>query len=105
MSDAKENPIEIEIRRLRAEKERDEVQLRKDWVQALSILAGILIFFASVVAVLYAWTDSDLTDALQECGRIVLIPEKGVPADNRSVGNESVDACRRMVFEYYGRAK
>lgn len=96
------NPIELETERLRAERDRDEVQLRLEWVRALSILFGMLMVLSAIVAVLWAWADSDLTDALQECGRILLGPESGPPSATSSMKNESVDACRRMVFDYYG---
>lgn len=98
-----EHPIEREIRKLNAQRLLDEVQLRKEWVHGLCVVLGMLVVFASVVAVLWAWADSDLTDALQECGLIRVAKDETI--GDTKMRNESVDACRRMAFEYYGGLK
>jgi len=97
-----ENPIEREIRRLQAEAERDEIQLKKTALEGTLILGGILIVGAVVVALFLTWSDSDLTDALQECGKIrVETKDSLLPP----VQNDSVDACRKMVFDHFSGTK
>ena len=97
-----ENPIEREIRRLHAETERDTIRLKKTALEGTLILGGILIVGVVIVALFLTWRDSDLTDALQECGKIRVETTGNLLP---SIRNDSVDACRKMAFDHFAGTK
>lgn len=90
--------ISDKTRQMQLANEGIDADNRKLAIQGLLVLGGMLIVGAVLVAIIFFVSDSDLTDALQECGYIRVQVGGNMPS---SFTNESVDECRKQAFEFY----
>lgn len=96
----------IEQDRIRLESKKiDTDQMRLQKVQELGmgllILAGCCFAMWMVMRVAVSWADSDLTDALQECGRVRVEDQTKVSPSQLSPANDLIVKCRDQVFEHF----
>lgn len=68
----------------------------------LTILAGACFGLWMGARVLTSWADSDMTDALQECGRVYVDKDDGTIGSQTVVPAEAlIESCRKQVFEHF----
>lgn len=67
----------------------------------LTILAGACFAMWMAARVLTSWADSDMTDALQECGRVYVDKVDFVGSEVVTPANALIESCRKQVFEHF----
>lgn len=67
----------------------------------LTILTGVCFALWMAARVLTSWADSDMTDALQECGRVHIDAADRIPDIIRTPADALIESCRKQVFEHF----
>lgn len=103
MADSKYTMAEL-IEQERIKVQQTDADSRQHIAQGLMILAGMGIVGTCAVFGLRAISDSDMTDALQECGRVRIVTEAPGKIDGEwkiDAATPLIESCRKLVFDHY----
>jgi len=85
----------------RLEIEEKKISWRLDVAYALMILFGVCAGLLFLYKLGSAWADSDMTDALQQCGRVTVESVDGTKTRTVTPANDLIVKCRDQVFEHF----
>jgi hypothetical protein len=95
----------LEEDRLKIQKQ--QVDTRSMAVQGLLIIMGMAVVLTAIVFFFRTVSDSDLVDAMEECGMLHLSVEdrNNVKTFDVAPVNAMIDSCRKQAFDFYKGAK